>query len=205
MNRISRLKFICSMMALLCGGIAVVVLIEMILPIFNPLWSVTNIQCTPSGCNLSFDVLRFLGPTARPTSIDIPAVEAILQAGIQENRNAALLAIAEIIKLLPRFTFYIVLGCAMLQFRDPKQFNHGAIRWLRYAAIAAIVIVLSNPLALSVRETVIQSILGNGDGLRLSIVGSDLPFDIFLVGILWVSIWALEEGRRVQNELAEYV
>ena len=193
------------MMALLCGGIAAVVLIEMILLVFDPLWSVTNVQCSPSGCNLSFDLLRLLGPAPRPASIDIPAIEATLQAGIQENKNAALLAIAEIIKLLPRFAFYIVLGGAMLQFRDPKQFNHGAIRWLRYAAIAAIVIVLSNPLALSVRETVIQSILGNGDGLRLSIVGSDLPFDIFLVGILWVSIWALEEGRRVQNELAEYV
>ena len=205
MNSASRLKIVCSTIALLCASIASIVLLEMILPIFNPLWSVLNINCTPSGCHTFFDALDFLSPTSQFTAMDTAAVEATLLAGVQETKHATTLAIAEIIRLLPRFAFYLALGGAMLHFKAPKQFNHGAIKWLRYAAIAAVFMVLSKPIAQSLQETVIQSILGNGDRVRFAIVGSELPFDFFLVGILWISIWALEEGRRVQNELEEYV
>lgn len=205
MDQIKRLRLICGILAIICFAIAGIRLAEMILFIVDPSLLGSNLQCLRSGCHFVADRLQLLGPIAAVEARNIPGIEQTIADQVAQAAAQRFLAAATLAQYLPLVALYVALGFTMLRLRDAERFNLRAIIWLRRAALISAIAVIAKPVAENLQSWALRPIYDMIGGWHFSIIGSELVTDLLLAGIVWVAAWALSEGRRVNDELSEYI
>jgi hypothetical protein len=81
----------------------------------------------------------------------------------------------------------------------------GAAAWLRRAAAAALVLVLAQPVSDTIRATALSRVVTGRQQLTIAFDGGPFFWGLLLAGAVWIAVWALEQARLVEAELAEIV
>lgn len=205
MRRTIYVKMICTVLAAMCLIAGLTRVIEIGLAAFEPNALSANIHCRNASCDLQYDPVALLGSRAGGEARTDPSAAAKLKARLAMPRVRTLMTLSKVVETLPVFMVYLSIAFVLRRFalRDP--FGEESIRWLRRAAMAAGLLVLAKPIAASLWLTALQPALGGGERWRFSITGSEVPYDLLLVGIVWTVAWALGEGKRSHDELNRYV
>ncbi|MDP3368804.1 MAG: hypothetical protein Q8M32_03030 [Brevundimonas sp.] len=201
MQRQSFVRYLCLILAGMSFLAGMARLAEVGLVATNPLWIVTDLNCHNGTCAWVSDPSQLAGSIDHASGASGRTAEEAVLTHMAKAPVHRLLIAAELLRALPLAALYGALAFALIRLGEPEAVNRGAIRWLRRASVAAAALIFAKPLAESLQATA----LSGSDGFRFAIVGSDLPFDLLLVGIVWVVAWALEQGTRAHDELAEYV
>lgn len=205
MDQIKRLRLICGILAIICFAIAGIRLAEMILFIVDPSLLGSNLQCLRSGCHFVADRLQLLGPITAVEARNIHGIEQAIADQVAQAAAQRFLAAATLAQYLPLVALYAALGFTMLRLRDAERFNLRAIIWLRRTALISAIAVIAKPVAENLQSWALRPVYDMLGGWHFSIIGSELVTDLLLAGIVWVAAWALSEGRRVNDELSEYI
>jgi len=202
MDRTLRLQIVCRTIAFLCLLVGVVRLGEAATPAVNPLWLSNHLVCVNLRCEVVADPLRLLGPVKSIVAQRVPDAAAKLKARTQEPSVRATLVVGKVVRAVPEALMFFALALAMRAFGRGDPFGLEAVRWLRRSAAAALAAVLAQPLASSLRHTALEPVIDGEAVFRLTFVGNELLAGLFLAGVVWVAAWAMDEGRRTQDELA---
>lgn len=205
MSRTSRLRIVCAVMATLCLLAGVLRLGAAVVPLADPIWTTNTLLCQGVRCRLLADPLRLLGPVQAIEARRIPDAAAKLTARSRLPGVRGMLFASKLARALPDFLMYASLALALRCFASGDPFGLQAVRWLRRGAAAAFASVLAQPVATSLRNTALEPALTGVGGLHFSVAGDEVVVGLFLAGVVWVAAWALEEGRRTQAELAQFV
>jgi hypothetical protein len=200
-ERHSLVRYLCFALAGISILAGMVKLGEVGLIAKDPVWIVTDLRCQNGTCAWVSDPSRLAESVRREVGTDSPADEAAVLAQMTKAPVHRALIAAGLLRAAPLAALYWALAFALIRLGEPAAINRAAIRWLRRASVAAALLIFAKPLAESLQATAMSDF----DGFRFVIVGSDVPFDLLLVGIVWVAAWALEQGTRANAELAEYV
>lgn len=199
----ARLRTTCRIIAVLCLLVGVVRLADATTPMFNPLWLSNHLLCRGLQCEVLGDPLRLLGPVKSIAARRVPDAREKLEARSRIPSVRAGLFAAKLTRAIPEALMYFFLAFAMRDFARGHPFGLGAVRWLRRSAGAALAAVVAQPIALSLRSTLLEPALDGRAELRLAVAGDEFLAGLFLVGVVWVAAWAIDEGRRAQDELAQ--
>lgn len=203
MKRTVRLRIVCRTIALLCLVVGAVRLGEAATPVFNPLWLSNHLFCSNLRCELVNDPLRLLGSVKSIVARRVPDAAERLEARARRPSVRATLFAGKLVRAVPEALMYFALALAMRGFARGDPFGLDAVRWLRRSAGAALAAVLAQPVASSLRHTALEPALDGETAFRLTVAGDEFLAGLFLAGVVWVAAWALDEGRRTQDELAQ--
>ncbi len=201
MTRYSLVRFLCFALAGISFISGTARLAEVGLVAMDPAWTITDLQCDKGACEWVIKPSKLDGLVRpAPGAEGLEDEAAVLEQITQPRVHQALIG-AELLRAVPLAALYGALAFALIRLGQPEAINRAAIRWLRRATVAAAVLILAKPLADSLESSAMS-----GPGVfSLVIAGNDIPFDLLLVGIAWVAAWALEQGTRANDELAEFI
>jgi hypothetical protein len=80
-------------------------------------------------------------------------------------------------------------------------FNSVAVRWIRRAALSALLWTLAQPLAMSIRWTAMSPITHGRELGHIVFDGEALIVGTLIAGAAWVAVWAFEEALVMQRDL----
>jgi hypothetical protein len=174
-----------------------------LLPLIDPLLSTARLDCDP--CRLRTDPVLLLDQTeARQKAWQTPGRERQIIEQISKPKVRLMLFVAQVVRALPFFVMFLALAMALRSFAQAG-FNPAAVRWIRRAALGAIVWTLAEPVAMSIRWTALSPITHGRDSVHLVLGGNELILGTLIAGAAWVVGWALEEALGMQRDLEEYV
>ena len=201
--RARRFRRLARAMALFLFAAAAVRLATGALPLIDPRLSTAQVTCDP--CVLSTDGVRLLEPeSVRERVRGVPSEVERLNRHLSQPKVKLLLFLAEMIRALPFFVMF--LGMAMaLRALAARGFNRDAVRWLRRAALAAIVWTIGQSAAASVRWTALSEITHGQATRHILLDPNSLIMGVMISGAAWVVLWALEEAQAMQEDLEEYI
>jgi hypothetical protein len=191
-------------MAALFLCVAVGRLIAAASPIVAPAFVTTHVYCQPFRCWSEADEVALLGPEDREAVAHDSAKRGALTTLLASPGTRAWLAAAEAVRGLPAVSLFLFLALGLRRLADGG-FDWGAVVWLRRAAGAALVTVLAQPVADTLRATALSPVTTGRHQLFISFNGGPFFWGLLLAGGVWICVWALEEARRVRSELAEIV
>jgi hypothetical protein len=172
-------------------------------PLVDPMLTTGRIGCSPSGCEVKTDALRLLPQTgaARSAAIRPQQVAELLEQGMPRS----LLFLATATKRVPEALLFACLAVALRSFGRAARFDAGGLLWLRRAASFAIIAVLAQPLADTLRATAVSPLLTGRLTPFILFNGPPFFWRLLLAGGVWVCAWAMEEAQQLESELAEIV
>ena len=199
-----RVRLVCGAMAALFLCIAGGRLIAAASPLVSPAFVTTRIYCQPVHCWTDSDAVRLLGPEEREAVTHDPAKRQSLDALLARTDTRIWLLAAEAARGLPAALLFLFLALG-LRGLGRGGFDRAAVIWLRRAAAAALAAVLAQPVADTLRATALSSVTTGRQQLFIAFNGGPFFWGLLLAGGVWVCVWALEEAREVEGELAAIV
>lgn len=133
---------------------------------------------------------------------------AILKERAAVPRLRGFLIVAELVRLVPELLFLISLALGFRHLGKGEVFGRQTITWLRRASAAALLAALAQPVTTLIQMLVLLMPLTGANGENMVTVyvpEGEVIAGLFLASAAWVVAFALEEGRRKQDELAGYV
>jgi hypothetical protein len=112
--------------------------------------------------------------------------------------------LAELLRAAPAIFLFFSLACASRSLVRAEGFAP-TLAWLRRAAAAAVAVVLTQPIADTVRATVLSPIETGKQQIHLAFNGGPFLWGVLLAGAVWMSVWALEQARLTEIELGTIV
>lgn len=199
MKRAVRLRIVCLTMAAVCCLLAVVSIGSLSAPFLHPVASSWRVTCVYVACDRRALVQ---GPLAEPSpdSAQLKEVER-LKARAARPRVLVLLALGELVRVVPEVAFLLSLAVALRRLARGEVFERSTIRWLRRASVAGLCSVVADVVALYIQTATLTQLAGD---FTLELGGGAVDGFVF-ASVAWVVAWALEQGVRTRDELAEYV
>lgn len=200
-SRLGRLSRAVALIAVILGAGRLVWVLSTVV---DAAYATAFIRCTARGCGIDtapIDLLPGSTPIAIRAMADTPAQIASL---IQLPSVHHMIALGTAIESLPLVALYFLLARAFTLFAvDPV--GDRAIPWLRLASLAALVTVLVQPVADSLRATALSPLIFGYQHNALIFNGGPFIRGLLLAGAAWISVRLLEQARDVRAELAEIV
>lgn len=199
-----RLRAICTLMALAYFAVALGRLTAGMLPLIDPALSTAQIHCSPNNCWLDIDSLRLLPDGEREAVAAQPARRAALESLIARPQTRAALFAAGIVRAVPAVLLFV--GLAMTFRAFAAGLGVGIpLSWLRWTTTAAVAAVLAQPVADTIRETALSSVLIGAHRLHPSFDGGTFLWGLLVAGAVWTAVRMLDGARRSEAELAQIV
>lgn len=205
MKRSRKLSLICGTLAALYLAVAAGRLAAGALPLIAPPLSVAKINCVPVRCWVQADPVDLVEGTRRKDHLRSPAGREQLDSLLAEPKVRGMLSIGALLSAIPSSLLFLFLALAFRRFARGEGFDGRAATSLRHAATAAIVAVLVQPFADSIKATALSPVMNGRQQLFIAFHGGPFFWGLLLAGAVWVAVWALEQGRIAQAELAEIV
>lgn len=205
MRRSTKLSLICGTLAALYLAVAAGRLAVAALPLIAPPLSVAKITCAPVRCWVEADPVDLVEGTRREDQLRSIAGRAQLDSKLAEPAVRGMLFIAAILRAVPSSLLFLFLAFAFRRFARGEGFDGRAAVSLRRAAAAAVVAVLVQPFADTIKVTALSPVVTGREQLVIAFNGGPFFWGLLLAGTVWVAVWALEQGRLAQVELAEIV
>ena len=205
MDKARRLRLVCFILAGVYLAVAAGRLAIGLAPLAEPAASTARIHCQPMRCWTDLDPVRLLEPVARDAVQRDPAGPARLSALLERPGVRATLAAGEALRAVPAVLLYLFLALAFRQFARGHGMPRAAIPWLRRAAGAALLAVLVQPVADTLRMTALSPVAIGRQQWHVAFNGGPFLWGLLLAGAVWVAVWALEQAGAVEAELAEIV
>ena len=205
MQRFRKLSLICGTLAALYLAVAAGRLAAGALPLISPPLSVAKIKCVPVRCWVQVDSVDLVEGTRREDHLRSPAGRVQLDSLLAEPEVRGMLSIGAFLSAVPSSLLFLFLALAFRRFARGEGFDGRAAASLRHAATAAVVAVLVQPFADSIKATALSPAMTGRQQLFITFNGGPFFWGLLLAGAVWVAVWALEQGRLAQAELAEIV
>lgn len=203
MHRTSRFRTACRLTAALFIAVAAARLLLSALPLIDPLLATAQLACDPCGVRTDPVLLLEIGSEQRRAWQTPGTGERIVEL-IRTPSVRLMLFLAEVVRSLPIVILFLSLAVALRRLASGG-FSLGAIRWLRRAALAAIVWTLSLPVSQSLRSTALSPVTSGMQTLNLHIRVGDLILPALLAIAVWICVWALEEAVTIRKDLDDYI
>jgi hypothetical protein len=201
-RRARRLRRVATMMMVLCFAVAAGRLITGALPIADPRLAAAGVTCTFWQCAIDASPLRLLPQEGGRPQMVAPSTR--LADVLEQGEARTLIAAASLASAIPTALMFLALGLAFRAVARRRDFA-AATRWLRRAAVAAMVAVAAQPVAATLRATALSPVSTGEQQLFLMFHGGDFLWGIMLAAAAWVAVWALEQAVKSERELAEIV
>jgi hypothetical protein len=163
----------------------------------------TSLRATPVWgcdiCDLRGDLLMLARSEASRGEID----QRMLQQ-MERPKVAVMLHSARFIQFAPFFALFASLALAFRSLAS-SGFSRYAIRWMRRAAVASILLVLLEPVADSLRLTAFSAAVHGREHLMVRIEPMELLSSLLIAGAAWASLWALQEALALRKDLEKFV
>ena len=199
MKRTARLRVVCLAMAAVCCLLAAFSLGSLGQLLVPPAASSWRVTCVYVACSRS-EVVE--APVDRPArGVRPPAEVERLSARAARPEVRAIVAAGQLVRIAPEIAFLLSLAFGLRGLARGQVFERSTVRWLRRAAAAALVSVLADIVALYIQTVTLTGLAGD---FTLELGGGAVDGLVF-ASVAWVVAWALEEGVRTRDELAEYV
>lgn len=205
MSRSKRLRLVCGILSLLCLAFGAGRLAVGLAPLVDPALTTAHVYCQPTRCWTETDPVRLLPHELREPVLKAPDGRARLLAFVRRPEQRMSLAAAEAVRALPSALMFLFLGLAFRSLRSGGGFGRTAIVRLRRAAAAALAAVLAQPIADSIEMTALAPFTLGRSTIFIAFDGSTFFWGMLLAGAVWVAVWALEQARLTEDELAEIV
>lgn len=202
-KRATRFRLVCYSLAMLLLAIGIARLAASALPLVDPLLTTARYECNP--CVIRTDPVLLLEPdTARVQAWRTPGTAERIVDRIARPEIKLMLALAHAARGIPFFVMFLGLALALRSLARAG-FNAGAVRWIRRAALGAVVWTIAQPVSMSIRWTALSPITHGRELRHVVFGGDDLVLGILIAGAAWVAAWALEEALVMQRDLEGYV
>jgi hypothetical protein len=109
-----------------------------------------------------------------------------------------------VISALPWALMFLFLGLAFRAVRQRRAFPIAA-RWLRGAALSALIGSMLEPVAATMRATALSPLIEGERTLFLRFDASDTFWGVMVAGTAFVAVWVLERALASERELAKIV
>ncbi len=205
MDRMNRLRRVCLAMTAVCVLAAGARVLSVAVAALDPRLSAPALTCSGVGCSLGSRLISFLPATQKAAAWRDAGAPQKLAARAAEPKPRLLLIGAGVLDALPAALVFLTLAMAFRRFARGAIFGGRAIIWLRRAALAGAASALASPVAASLRATALTPALTGREQIVLVVSAEQVLAGLFLAAVLWVAVWALEEGRSVREDLAGYV
>ena len=200
----SRLVAICKVMMVLYVAVAAGRMVSASLPLIDPALTTAHVQCAAGGCRIVTTPNRlFTGSDSQAEALT-PERKARFAQWLREPRVKAGLFAAELVRGLPSVFLFLSLAMASRALSRTKGFAE-TLKWLRRAATAAVAVVLAQPVADTIRASVLSPIEIGARHIHLAFNGGPFLWGVLLAGAVWMSVWALEQARLTEIELGKIV
>ncbi len=195
---------VCTAMMLLYLAVAVGRTIAATLPLVDPALSTAHLQCDTQRCRVEMSPHRLLTGSDKQAEALPSDRKAQLIAWIQRPSVKAMLFLGEVIRGLPVILLFLSLAMASRALSRARGFAE-TLHWLRRAAAAALAVVLTQPIADTIRATTLSPIEVGKQQIHLAFNGGPVLWGVLLAGAVWMSVWALEQARLNEIELGTIV
>lgn len=122
----------------------------------------------------------------------------------REPRVHRLLFASPLALALPRFLLFLSLVVAVRRFAR-RGFASNAAKWLRVAGWSALAWALMGPVSRSFQALALDAVYTGADRFRLPVDLFHVLTGVVIAGVVFATVWALEEPVEIQRDLAEYV
>lgn len=203
MDRTSRFRGACRLLAALFIIIACARLLTSLAPLFDPLLSTAYLECDP--CGVHTDPVLLLEPESerRDAWRTVGAEQRILEL-IEQPRVRLMLLAAQLVRAVPFFMLFLSLAWALRSLASGG-FNLGAIRWLRRATLAAVLWTVLLPVSQSIRWTAFSPVTSGSDAIVVAVNVAELIWPALLAAAVWICVRALEEALIMRKDLEDYI
>lgn len=199
-TRFFGLQFACWAMVVLCVVAAPLATFSRMQLIRRPAAYASSVSCIYVVCRKTLDVGGSTGRSQVPAEGEI---RSALEARLRAPEARRLLASAEFVRMVAELAFLFTLGVALSRLALDGVFERRTVRWLRRAAVVALISAVAEPVAFGLQRTALAPVLTGG--LELNFNGNDVFDGLFFAAAASVVAWALEDGLRKRDELAGYV
>ncbi len=173
-------------------------------PLYDASLLTARVQCIDFRCALRTDDARLLPEVSGRIPDLSPARAAELARFLDRPGTKIALFAGEAVHAIPAFLLFISLAAVSRAFAGAQGYAP-IIRWLRRAAAAALALVFAEPLSDSIRATALSPFARGGEQVSICFDAGPFLWGLLLAGAAWVSVWALDQARRTEAELAEIV
>ena len=205
----SRLRRKCRTVMIICLLLAATRFSDAMIPFFHPVaWSSWRVSCVYSLCNWRVDNAALLPPALDASEAERPEVIAFLRQQANVSQVRVWLVGMELVRLVPELLFLLSLGLGFRYLSRGEVFGPRTILWLRRAAVAALLFVVVQPVIMVMQMAILLAPLTRvyaDHGVTIYVPIGEILFGLFLASSAWVIAFALDAGRRKQDELAGYV
>ena len=196
-----RFRLVASWMMTLCFVVGIGRLLVGIAPAVEPALATGEINCTFWSCGLEYD------PRRLDARVGAPAFDADPHRVAQTlaTREARLLfAGAGLIQAIPSALMFLAFGFAFRNMRARSGFVTAA-RWLRRAALFALLAVLLGPVASTMIATALSPVTTGSQQLFIVFDMPQFFWGLMVAGSAWVAVWILEQALVTRRQLDEIV
>lgn len=179
-------------------------LVAGVLPLVDPALSSLKIYCRLDGCWPETDPLHLLPPRSLQGGPLSDAQVVGIRLVLDTLRARAFMFAAEFVRALPAIALFLSLAFTARAMARGQGFV-ALIVWLRRAAVSAFVLVFAEQVANTLRATALSPVLLGRESIAVSLSGGPFLWGILLTGAAWMAVWALEQARAAEIELAEIV
>ena len=209
MKGAARLRRKCRTVMIICLLLAAARLADAMIPFFHPIgWSSWRVSCVYSLCEWRLDNAALLPPALDASENERPEVIDFLKQHANLPKVRVWLVGAELLRLVPELLFLLSLGLGFLYLGRGEVFGLKTIRWLRRAAVAALLFVIVQPAIMVMHMVILLAPLTRvyaNHEVTVYVPIGEILFGLFLASSTWIIAFALDAGRRKQDELAGYV
>lgn len=211
MKQERRLRRKCRTVVIICCLLALVRAADALVPFFHPAsWSSWRVSCVHSLCEWRVDLNAMVPPAVQAGEFERRETIEILRKRAQDPEHRAYLVIAELARLVPELLFLFSLARGFLYLGRGEVFAPRTISWLRRAAAAGLLFAAAQMVTVVIQMLVLlpplyRAKLGNDAAVTVYIPEGEMLAGLFLASAAWAIAFALDAGRRKQDELAGYV
>ncbi|HYD13510.1 MAG TPA: hypothetical protein VEC11_11755 [Allosphingosinicella sp.] len=196
-----RFRLVASWMMRLCFVISVGRLLAGFAPAIEPALTTGEINCASLSCVIDYDPRRLLARAGGPAfNADPHRIEQV----VSTPQARSLIAGAGVIVAIPSALMFLALGFAFRNMRAGSGFVLAA-RWLRRAALFALLAVLLGPVASTMIATALSPLSAGSQQLIIFFDFPQFLWGLMVAGSAWVAVWILEQALAARRRLEEIV
>lgn len=199
-----RVRRVCTAMMLVYGLVAFARLAMGFIPLYDASLLTARVQCIDFHCALRTDDARLLPEVSGRIPNLSRARTAELERFLDRPRTKAALFAGEAVHAIPAFLLFLSLAAVSRAFARAQGYAP-IIRWLRRAAAWSLALVFAKPVSDTIRATALSPFRAGGERISICFDANPFFWGLLLAGAAWVSVWALDQARRTEAELAEIV
>lgn len=192
----------------ICYFLAFARVAEAMVPFIAPsVWSPWRVSCIYALCEWRVDETHLLPPALQTAEGERAQVLAKLKDRAEQPPIRAALIAAEFIRVVPEFLFLVSLGLGFRGLGKGEVFGLRTISSLRRSAGFAFLAAVAQPVTVFAHHFILLTPLTSAESDNVSVYQpvAEVLAGLFLASAVWVIAFALDEGRKKQNELAGYV